>query len=265
MKKATIILAILLLAVPQGALAQRTLIGKVTNDETGQSMPGVSVVIKGTTTGVATGSDGSFSLTVPNDAIIVVSFVGFRTVEMTVENQTRFDISLQPDARTLGDVTVTARRAPPPEQVVVSLFGERDIKTLTTSIATISGAEIIKGGYNSTNYLESLNKIAGVNVRNTGGAGGNTIIEQFRGVKSWSAGSQPPLLVIDGVPIRIIRTASPGGWGSTPTLTDNTSEILATINPEDIESITVIRGQEGVIRYGTDASNGVVIINLKRR
>ena len=108
MKKIIIILVILLFAALQGALAQRTITGKVINEEDGLGINGVSVVVKGTTVGTVTGSDGNFTLTVPNDAIIVISFVGFRTVEIPALNQTQFNITLQPDIHALGDVTVTA-------------------------------------------------------------------------------------------------------------------------------------------------------------
>ena len=107
MKKIATLLALLLVAISQGAFAQRTITGKVINAEDGLGMPGVPVLVKGTTTGTATDFDGNFSLNVPNDAIIVVSFMGFKTVELPVGTQTLFDITLQPDAIAFGDVVVT--------------------------------------------------------------------------------------------------------------------------------------------------------------
>jgi hypothetical protein len=109
MRKITTLLALLLFAVTQGAFAQKTITGKVISSEDELGMPGVPVVVKGTTVGTATDIDGNFTLSVPNDAAtIVVSYMGYKTVELPVGTQTRFDITLDPDAIALGDVVVTA-------------------------------------------------------------------------------------------------------------------------------------------------------------
>ena len=132
MRKITTLLALLLLAVSQGAFAQRTITGKVISAEDDLGMPGVPVVVKGTTVGTATDIDGNFTLNVPNGATIVVSFMGYRTIELPVGNQTQFNVTLQPDAIALGDVVVTA------------LGIQREAKTLTYSAQQVSGAEMMK-------------------------------------------------------------------------------------------------------------------------
>ena len=251
MKKVTTLLAVLLLTVSQGAYAQKTITGKVINAEDGLGMAGVSVVVKGTTTGIPTNSNGNFVLSVPNDAIIIVSFIGFKTVEIPIGNKTRFDITLQPDARVLDNVIVTARVAPP--ERVVTVMGERDKKTLTTSIQTISGAELNRAG--DPNFMNAMNgRVAGVQVSSNQNT---TVMATFRGIKSWTHGAQSPLFIIDGVPIG--RASSGGGM-----YVDITS-IIDSINPEDIEDITIIRGQTGVQRYGSDAVNGVILITMKKK
>ena len=266
-KKSTIILATLLFTVLQGAFAQRTITGKVI-DENEQGIPGASVVVKGTTTGMSTDANGNFTLNVPNDATIVVSFIGYKTVEIPVETQTLFNVTLETDVNVLGDVVVRETRnlVIPPERAVVTPWGVRDKNTLTTSIATISG-DIIRNTGN-TNFMAVLDgRIPGVTLITGGGAGGRTIIQELRGVKAWARGSQPPLFVIDGLPmampLRGIASGGAGGGYIEPS--NDISDIIAQINPEDIEDITIIRGQEGVTRWGSDAANGVVIINLKKR
>ena len=252
MKKITTLLVLLLFAVSQSALAQKTITGKVINAEDGLGMPGVSIVVKGTTIGMATDSNGNFTLNVPNGATLIVSFVGYKTVEIPIGNETRFDITLQPDTHVLDDVIVTAR-VPTIETVVTVMGIERDKKTLTTSIQSISGAELRRA--DDPNFMNAMNgRVAGVHVNTQQN---NTVMATFRGIKSWTHGAQAPLFIIDGVPINN-RGSSGGG------MVVDISDVINSINPEDIEDITVIRGQEGVIRYGSDALNGVVIITLKK-
>ena len=259
MKKIIILLAILLFATMQGAFAQRTITGKVINAEDKLGMAGVYVVVKGTTTATTTDDNGNFMLNVPNDATIVVSFIGFKTVELPVENQTLFEIMLQTDANVLGDVVVSAARAIPPERAVVTALGiVRDKNTLTTSIQTVSRNELIRSG--ETNFMMAIGsgRVAGVNVYTDGNA---TVMEQFRGIKSLASGPRAPLFVIDGFPIRG-RTVSTT-WPPSASQTVDISEIISMIDPEDIESITIHKGPQAM--YGSDGANGVVEITLKKR
>ena len=148
MRKVTTLLILLLFAVSQGAFAQRTITGKAINGEDGLGMPGVSVVVKGTTTGMITDKDGNFALRVPNDATIVVSFIGYKTVQIPLASYsyTQFNITLYPDAIALGEVVVTGRRYNQRERVITAMGIERDVKTLPYVVYQLSGDELRRGG-----------------------------------------------------------------------------------------------------------------------
>ena len=255
MKKITTLLALLLFATLQVAFAQKTITGKVISGENGQGIPGASVAVKGTVTGITTNENGNFVLNVPNDTTIVVSYMGFKTVEIPVGNQNRFDITLQTDVNVLGDVVVRGNRnlVIPPERAVISALGiVRDKNTITTSIQSISKDVLVRSG--EQNFMNALNgRVAGVDVFSQGR---NTMIATIRGIKSWTKGAQAPLFIVDGVPI-VNRTVGGGMYV-------DISDILATINIEDIESITVLKGANAAILYGSEGVNGVVIITMKK-
>ena len=256
--KTITIFALLLFAVMQGAFAQRTITGKVINAEDGLSMPGVYVAVKGSTTVTATDANGNFTLSVPNDATIVVSFIGFKTVEIPVVNQTLFDITLQTDATVLGDVVVSADRVIPPERAVVTAMGiVRDKMTLTTSIQSVSRDELVMTG--ESNFMMALNgRVPGVQVYSDGTS---TTMETFRGIKSFVLGAQkPPLFVIDGVQVIVRQISTGNGAGE---FIYNLDEILAMLNAEDIEDITIHKGSQAL--YGSAGANGVIIITTKKR
>ena len=240
MKKVITLFAVLLFAVSQGTFAQRTITGKVISEENGLGMPGVYVVVKGTTIGAATDIDGNFTLNVPNDATLQMSYIGYKTIEMVVENQTRFDIMLQIDTNVLGDVVVSAARAIPPERAVVTSMGiVRDKISLTYSTQSILGGELVVIPPSSSdpgNYMIGLNgKIAGVNVMNGG-------YVQIRGQKSFNYPSLS-LYVVDGVPM---------------------GNDIPQINPEDIENVTVLKSANAAILYGSQGANGAVLITMKK-
>ena len=187
MRKITILLALLLFAVSQGAFAQRTITGTVISSEDGLGMPGVPVVVKGTTVGTATDINGNFTLNVPNDATIVVSFMGFRSVEMAVGNQTRINVTLEPDVLTLGDVVVTA------------LGMRRAAKAVVMAVQEVKGDALATA--KGTSLLNNMaGKIAGVQITASSGAMGASTRVQIRGI-STLAGDNQPLFVVDGTPI----------------------------------------------------------------
>jgi TonB-dependent SusC/RagA subfamily outer membrane receptor len=215
-------------------------------------MQGVSVMVKGTLRGTLTESDGSFALNVPDNATVILSFMGFKPVEIPVENQTQLDITLEPDVKVLNDVVITAVSIPV-ERVTTALGIERDKKTLTYSLQQISGAELNKAG--DPNFMNALNgKVAGVNVQKSAvGIGGSTIAT-IRGIKSFS-GSSAPLYVIDGTPM-VNEPGFSQGY--------DTGDRLSQLNPEDIESVTVLKGANAAILYGSQGANGVVLITTKK-
>ena len=255
MKKVTILFALLLFAVSQGAFAQKTITGKVINADDELGMVGVPIVVKGTLIGTTTDSDGNFTLKVPLYATLVVSFVGFKPVEMPVGDQTQFDVTLERDFFILDAVVVTARKKVEIiDNVVVTSFGiERDKKTLTTSIQMISGAELSRAS--DPNFMTALTgKVAGVNAVSDGN---RTLMTTIRGIKSFYFGAQSPLFVVDGVPIATPRS---GGGGYV-----DISEIVDMINIENIESITVLKSANAAILYGSQGVNGVILITTKKR
>ncbi|MBI5009706.1 MAG: carboxypeptidase-like regulatory domain-containing protein [Bacteroidia bacterium] len=152
MRKITILLALLLFAVSQGAFAQKTITGKVTSSEDGLGMAGVPVVVKGTTVGTATDVEGAFTLSVPNDAAtLVISFIGMKTVELPIGSQTTFNVTLEPNILALEDVVVTA-------------FGiSRQAKALTYAAQNVNAAALAEA--RSINPVNSLSgRVAGLSI-----------------------------------------------------------------------------------------------------
>ena len=245
MRKITTLLALLLIVVTQGAFAQRAISGRVISSEDGLAMPGVTVMVRGTTIGTATDVNGNFSLNVPNDAVILVSFMGFRTVEQTVGNQTQFNITLDPDVLTLGDVVVTA------------LGISRETRTLTYSAQQVSGEEMLKA--QDINFMNALSgRAAGLDIRQAASGAGGSTRTVLRGARSFT-GTGAPLYVVDGVPIR--NTVSGGGslWGGF-----DDGDGISQINPDDIESISVLKGANAAMLYGSAGANGVILITTKK-
>ena len=217
-------------------------------------MPGVSVVVKGTPKGTVTDRGGNFVLKAPNDATIVVSFTGFKPVEIQIENHAWYEITLQIDVQVLDGVVVTARRIPPLEKVKTAMGIERDKKTLPYALQTISGDDLRKAG--DTNFMVALRgKVAGLNVGTSNSGPGSSTFVNIRGAKSFGGGGQP-LYVLDGIPIvnnRIGGGAYDNGDG------------LSQINIYDIESITVLKGANATTLYGSAGANGVILITTKKR
>ena len=201
--------------------------GKVT-DSNGATLPGVSVVVKGTTTGVITGNDGNFSLTIPSDAkILLFSFVGMKSQEVAIGNQTTINI-------TLSEETIGL------EEVVAIGYGTSRKKDLTGAVAKVDMSQ--KSTMINVSPMQALRgSIAGVNVTDNGKIGVDGTI-QIRGRASISA-SNDPLLILDGVPY---------------------TGALSDISSNDIESIDVLKDASSAAIYGSRAANGVLIITTKR-
>ncbi|HPT21004.1 MAG TPA: SusC/RagA family TonB-linked outer membrane protein [Bacteroidales bacterium] len=246
MRKITILLALLLFAGLQSAFAQKTITGKITSAEDGLAMPGVPVVIKGTTVGTTTDANGAFTLkNVPSNATLLVSFIGMIAQEIPVGNQTEFNISMQSDMKALGDVVVTA------------LGIQRDKKTLTYASQQVSATDIRIAG--NTNFMDGLaGKASGLDIKmSSSGAGGSTKAV-LRGNKSL-VGLSEPLYVIDGIPYVNNKGGQPGSYGGT-----DQGDGLSALNNDDIESVNVLKGSNASILYGSQGANGVVIITTKK-
>lgn len=227
------------------AIAQNQISGKVIDFTNGQSIPGVNILIKGTTIGTTSDIDGNYSLQVPSEeAVIVFSFIGYETREEVVAGRSVIDVSLMTDIQQLNEVVVTA------------LGIKREKKALGYAVTQISGDEISVA--KEVNLVNSLSgKVAGVDIStSTAGPSGSTRVV-MRG-NSQLAGSNQPLYVIDGVPMDNSQMGSAGQWGGY-----DLGDGISNINPSDVESISVLKGASASALYGSRASNGVILIVTK--
>lgn len=255
MKKSLLLSLILVLLLPLSGYSQqaRTVSGTVTDQESGQPLPGVAVIVKGTTVGATTGGTGEYTLNVPaNGEVLVFRYIGYAEVERSIGNATTINVTMSPDTRQLGEVVVTA-------------FGiEREEKALSYSVQQLEGETVAKSGQpNVTNAIQG--KVAGVIVRQSSGLPGSSSTITVRGNRSF-IGNNQPLYVIDGMPIESNAPAQLGGTGpGTGGVSGADASARALdINPNDIESISVLKGGAAAALYGLRASNGVVIITTKK-
>jgi TonB-linked SusC/RagA family outer membrane protein len=218
---------------------ERTITGTVTSSDDGTTLPGVSVVVKGTTRGANTDADGKYKITVPSGGQLVFSFVGFEKTTIDVGSKTIIDLALVPEPNNLNEVVVTA------------YGGSTAKKDITGAVAQVSG-KTIEGLPMQTIDRALQGRAAGVQVTATSGQPGGGINVRVRGVGSINAGNDP-LYIIDGVQV------ASGGLSSTAS-----SNVLASLNPNDIESIQVLKDAAASAIYGAQGSNGVVLITTKR-
>ena len=233
-----------LLSIP--TYAQQMVRGKVTSQEDGQPLPGVSILIQGTTTGTVTDIDGNYSISVPNsESVLVFSFIGFEEQSLTVGSNSELNVSLAVSTSDLDEFIVTA-------------FGiSQEKKALGYAAQSIDAEEITATRQpNVVNALQG--QVAGVQVTNSGGAPGQSARIIIRGINSLdpSADNQP-LFVVDGVPVdnsTVESTGTPRGM----------TNRIADINPNDIETMSVLKGAAATALYGVRAANGAVIITTKK-
>ena len=237
-------LQVLLLFVSVAAYGQ-TITGKVTAGEEG--LPGVSVIVKGTTSGTSTDVDGLYRLDISNfsDVTLIFTYVGFTTQEVAVGNRTVIDVSMVEDELQLGEVVVTA------------LGIEREEKSLTYTQQTVDGEDLTK--VRDVNFLGNLaGRAAGVQIqKSSGGPGGSTRV-QLRGNKNLT-GDSDPLFVIDGIPMVNRKGGQPGMWGGV-----DGGDGISQLNQDDIESISILKGANAAALYGSQGANGVVLITTKK-
>jgi TonB-linked SusC/RagA family outer membrane protein len=216
--------------------AQRRQVSGTVKNETGGVMPGVTILLKGTTMGVTTDTDGKFAIQAMPEDVLKISFIGYLSEQITVGNKTQFNITIQPDIATLSEVVVIG-------------YGEAKRKDVTGSISSVSGVELRKT--NPVTIDQALQgKVAGMVVQQVSGQPGGGVSVQIRGISSFGGGG--PLYVIDGV---IIGGTATMGAGTNP---------LAAINPSEIESVDVLKDASATAIYGSQATNGVIIVTTKR-
>ncbi|HUX96676.1 MAG TPA: SusC/RagA family TonB-linked outer membrane protein [Bacteroidales bacterium] len=240
-----IMLLLLWLACSTAVLAQQRQISGSVKDANGDGLPGVSVVVKGTTTGTTTNAEGRFSISATNDATLILSFIGYVTQEAAIGNRATVDVTLAEDVMQLGEVVVTA------------LGVERSQKALQSSITKVPGMSLTQAREN--NLGSSIQgRVAGVNVStaNTGPAGSSRVI--IRGAKSVGSNNQP-LYVIDGIPMDNTQFGRSGVWGGT-----DSGDGLTSMNPDDIESVTILKGAAAAALYGSRGGYGVINITTKK-
>ncbi|PJJ47926.1 SusC/RagA family TonB-linked outer membrane protein [Hymenobacter chitinivorans] len=258
MKKLLFMVILLMTSLLQQAIAQdRTISGRVTDRANGQGLPGVTVLVKGTTVGASTNSDGTYSLSVPASAT-TLSFtsIGYISVDRPIGGATTIDVGLGADTKTLGEVVVTA------------LGVERTRNSLAYSATTVEGENITKA--RNPNFINGLSgKVAGLDIKqsNTLGGSSNVVI---RGNKSLFGNNQA-LFVVDGVPISNASTNTTTAASSASGVPQATGgggydygNAGADINPDDIATMTVLKGAAATALYGERASNGVILITTKK-
>ncbi len=222
----------------KGTMQQRTVTGKVT-DTDGMPLPGVTVLLKGTLQGTVTNADGNYSLTnVAEDATLVFSFIGMRTKEIIAGSQTTINMTMEVDAIGI-------------EEIVAIGYGTRVRRDLTSAISTITSNNIGKTVTSNAN-LAIQGRAAGVYVGDNSGNPAHSPKVRIRGVNTW--GDSDPLYVIDGVPI-----VDPKQSGYFAPL-----NIMNLIDPDNIESISVLKDASSAAIYGVRASNGVILITTKK-
>ncbi len=240
------------------ALQQLPVTGTITDASTGEAMPGVNIQIKGTTIGTISDVKGKYSFTVSDrSSILVFSFIGYVTQELQLNGKSSLDVALTAETTTL-------------DEVVVIGYGQREKKDVTTSIAVVGASDIVKTNSGQSAELSMQGKMTGVLVSSGGGNPNSRPSVQIRGLSTW--GVSQPLYVIDGVPIYEFGYGADGsnnsGYDANYVARVNTlrgtQNIMSTINPSDIESISVLKDASAAAIYGVRASNGVILITTKK-
>ncbi len=249
MKKLNVVLVLVLLLVagiPAAFAQNRTVSGKI-SDASGAPVQGANILVKGTNVGATTNADGDYTISVPSGAnTLVVSFVGHTTQELPISGRSNISVTLIEDNGEL-------------ERVVVTALGiEKSQKALGFSQTTVSGENFTQAREISTaNALAG--RVAGVNVTKvaSGPAGSSRIV--IRGAKTLGSTLNQPLYVVDGVPVDNTNNGQAGVWGGA-----DQGDGMSSINPDDIESMTVLKGASAAALYGSRAANGVILITTKK-
>jgi TonB-dependent starch-binding outer membrane protein SusC len=213
----------------------KTVSGKIT-DPTGEALPGVNVLVKGTTRGVVSNMDGMYEISAPSGSTLVFSYIGFLSQEIIIDNTQTLNITMQTDVAKL-------------QEVVVIGYGTVKKSDATGSVVAVSSKDFNRGAITSPQDL-LVGKSAGVVITTAGGAPGSGATIRIRGGSSLNA-SNDPLVIIDGVPIDNNNVSG-------------SSNFLSFVNPNDIETFTVLKDASATAIYGSRASNGVILITTKK-
>ena len=235
--------AIMVLVTAALASAQSlTVTGTVFDADSGDPIPFASVRVNGTMIGAAAGADGAYSITVPSgNSVLIFSFVGYKTTEIAVDGRAVVDCELAPDATALDDVVVVA-------------YGSAKREAVTGSVTSVKGETLASAPVTSVDKALS-GKLAGVSITASTGQPGATSTIRIRGTSSINA-SNSPLWVVDGIPVLTGNIANSG-------VSDAQSSLMTSLNPNDIESITVLKDAAAAAVYGSRAANGVILVTTK--
>ncbi len=244
--------------ITHDSFAQTPVKGQVVDAKTNETMPGVTVVIKGTTQGTITDVSGNYSIKAATGRVLVFSFVGYKPQEVTIGTSNVIDVKLVMESIQLE------------EAVIIGEFGiKRTARAVGAATQSLKGMEIVESG--RENFVNSLQgRVSGVQITNSGGTPGSSSSIIIRGATSISGNNQP-LFVVDGIPMSNTTFNPIGGLaskqGADPvvgTAQLDFSNRASDFNPEDIESMTVLKGAAAAALYGSDASNGAIIITTKK-
>ncbi|PWJ59491.1 TonB-linked SusC/RagA family outer membrane protein [Dyadobacter jejuensis] len=241
-RKSTLSYIVLIMFLSLSTLAQEISIkGKVSSSADGSALPGASVLLKGSNKGSTTDAEGLFTIQAPSGAKLIVSFIGFKSKEVSLGASTMLEISLEEDATQFSEIVVTA------------LGIAREKKALGYSVQEVSGKQLTEA--RETNLVNSLSgRLAGVQVTGSNGAPGSSSRMVIRGASSIGSNNQP-LFVVDGVPVDNSNYGSGTGV--------DYGNAAASINPDDIASVNVLKGPSAAALYGSRGANGVVLITTK--
>lgn len=254
-KKHTILLVVFLSFLFTSMYAQTTITGKVV-DESGVALPGVNILVKGTTKGTSSDFDGNYQISASQEDVLVFSYLGFKTKEVTVTSNT-VNVTMEADASQLDEVVVTA-------------FGvEKKEKSLGYSVQQVKTEDLNLAG--QTNAIEALQgRVSGLQINRTAGSAGGGVDILIRGVTSVNPSrSNQPLIIVDGVALNndtFSGNVLPSSGSNSPSSSEqfSFSNRAGDINPEDIESYNVLKGAAATALYGVRASNGAIVITTKR-
>ena len=246
---------IILLVAGMGFAHSQTLAGKITDSETGEPLPGAQVFVKGTFVGTTTDVNGAYSLDVDGSVTVVISYIGYKTQDVSTSGGSG-DFAMEPDVLRQDEVVVTG---------LASTVKRRNA---ANAVASVSGDDLVNAPTQTLDQALS-GQFAGVNIRRNTGAPGGGVNVNLRG-QSTLTGSTQPLYVIDGVIVNNdanqsgidVVTEATGAGSSRPQ--GQPTNRIGDINPNDIESIEVLKGASAAAIYGAKASNGVIIIRTKR-
>ncbi|HEX7411313.1 MAG TPA: TonB-dependent receptor [Bacteroidales bacterium] len=245
MRKLGIFLALLLFGGMQVVLAQKTITGKVTSKEDGLGIPGVTVVVKGTTVGATTDAFGHYSLSVPvNTTTLRISFVGMKPIEVQIGAQKEIDVTMEPEITALDEVVVVG-------------YGTQKKRDLTGAISSVRATDIEVSSSSDIGHTLK-GKAAGLMIRENSAQPGGGLDILVRGAGSINA-SNAPLIVVDGFPISDLQQPESG-----TRYVAGTQSILSSFNPNDIESIEVLKDASATSIYGSRAAHGVILVTTKR-